>query len=292
VGSAGCGNGVPMWFSQQASPHLIGQPLKTALPYSIIPSLNIENLSGYDTCGDDHKKWAEYAGDPNYNILNECCKAMNSPNPGAIGYTTVSQASMDYMVLEGPGRDKFVRYWKLMAEAVVNHPSAIASELMNEPMTLRRTAMFDTWKAAGEAILSVIPDMSVAVCESGEGPLIPAAVTEHNSDFLISEDTIDWMKASSNLFYAWHWYGSPKSTDTAVANMQAIGEAWNMPTYLTEFMDCEAWNSAQMANISISYWHYSAYCTTGPAFGDLSVPEETFGACILGWDGGDSSKTC
>jgi hypothetical protein len=134
--------------------------------------------------------------------------------------------------------------------------------------------------------------MSVAVCESGEGPLIPAAVTEHNSDFLISEDTIDWMKASSNLFYAWHWYGSPKSTDAAVANMQAIGEAWNMPTYLTEFMDCGAWNSAQMANISISYWHYSAYCTTGPAFGDLSVPEETFGACILGWDGGDSSKTC
>lgn len=140
--------------------------------------------------------------------------------------------------------------------------------------------------------MSVIPDMSVAVCESGEGPLIPAAITEHNSDFLISEDTIDWMKESSNLFYAWHWYGSPHSTDQAVENMQAIGEAWNMPTYLTEFMSCDAWNSAQTANISISYWHYSAYCTTGPAFGDLSVPDETFGACILGWDGGDSSKTC
>lgn len=43
-------------------------------------------------------------------------------------------------------------------------------------------------------------------------------------------------------------------------------------------------------NISHSYWHYSSYCNTGADFGNLKVPDETFGACILGWGAGDSSK--
>ena len=29
VGSAGCGNGVPMWFQKKAAPDLIGKPLST-----------------------------------------------------------------------------------------------------------------------------------------------------------------------------------------------------------------------------------------------------------------------
>ena len=56
--------------------------------------------------------------------------------------------------------------------------------------------------------------------------------------------------------------------------------------------DTHALALAQAANISLSYWHYSSYCTTGPAFGNRVVPDETFGACILGWGGGESSKTC
>lgn len=44
VGSAGCGNGVPMWFSQKASPDLIGKQITTGLPYSLIPSINIKNV--------------------------------------------------------------------------------------------------------------------------------------------------------------------------------------------------------------------------------------------------------
>jgi hypothetical protein len=31
-------------------------------------------------------KWSKHAGDPNYNLLNECCQAMNSPNPAAIDH--------------------------------------------------------------------------------------------------------------------------------------------------------------------------------------------------------------
>ena len=45
---------------------------------------------------------------------------------------------MDYLIEEGPGRDDFVRFWRLMAEAVREHPSAFAAEWMNEPMTIRR----------------------------------------------------------------------------------------------------------------------------------------------------------
>jgi len=40
-----------------------------------------------------------------------------------------------------------VRYWRLVAEAVAGHPSAFGFELANEPMTIRRGAMFDAWKA-------------------------------------------------------------------------------------------------------------------------------------------------
>jgi hypothetical protein len=57
---------------------------------------------------------------------------LNSNNPGALGYTTLAQAVMDYLVTDGPGRTAFVRFWQLLAEAVVSHPSAIAAEFMNE----------------------------------------------------------------------------------------------------------------------------------------------------------------
>ena len=52
------------------------------------------------------------------------------------------------------------------------------------------------------------------------------------------------------------------------------------------------WKAATAANISHAYWHYSAYCTTGAAFGNRSVPSDTFGGCMLGWAGGDSSYSC
>jgi len=41
------------------------------------------------------------------------------------------------------------------------------------PMTIRRTLAFDTWHAAGAAILSVIPDLSVSVMDVGEGVVLP-----------------------------------------------------------------------------------------------------------------------
>mmetsp|Transcript_57769 Transcript_57769/g.159392 ORF Transcript_57769/g.159392 Transcript_57769/m.159392 type:complete len:443 (+) Transcript_57769:147-1475(+) len=299
VGSAGCGNGVPMWFQQKASPDLIGKQLTTGFPYSLISSLQVTNVGGYDHCGDDAEKWAAYAGDPNYNLLNECCQAMNGPNPAGLGYTKISQATMNYMIDEGQGRDDFVRFWRLMAEAVVDHPRAFAFELMNEPMTIWRRDAFKTWRACAEAIVAVIPDSSVALADTGEGSVTPTWLTSISSflggGITIDRDTLAWIKASSNVFYAWHWYGQPDSTDAAVKNAAAIMDGWDVPSFATEFMSCNAWNSAQGAGISTSYWHYSSYCNigsdSGAYFGNHTV-DDSFGACILGWAGGNSHYEC
>ena len=108
----------------------------------------------------------------------------------------------------------------------------------------------------------------------------------------IDHETLAWIRASTTTFYAWHWYGEPSSATQAATNVLAIMADWNVPSFATEFGSCDAWRAAAAANLSHSYWHYSSYCTTGPSFGNRSAPDDTFGACILGWAGADSSKKC
>jgi len=293
VGSAGCGNGVPMWVQKKAAPHLIGKPLMTNFPYNLVKldsfgSLDVKKVSGYDTCGSNETKWAVHAGDPNYNLLNECCQAMNSGNPGGLGFTTINQATMDYILKPGPGRDEFVRFWGLVAEAVKDHPSAFAAELMNEPMSIRRKWMFDTWRACAEAINKVIPDMSVSLADIGEASILPDWITKYTpfGAIDISIDTLRWIKSDqSHVFYAWHYGNIPQD----IKNMQSLSRDWNIPTFGTE-LGCSHFDAAAAANISHSYWHYSSYCNTGSWFGWRKVPTDTFGACILGWGSGNSSK--
>jgi len=284
VGSAGCGNGAPMWLQKKAAPELIGKPLNQSFPYYLVDAISLEKLYGYDYCGTDEVKWAGYAGDPSFNLLNECCQAMNYYNHGGLGWTTISQKTMDYIFDPGPGRDAFVRYWVLMAEAVKNHPSAFAAELMNEPMSIRRRVMFDTWRVVAEAINQVVPDMSVSISDVGEGSILPAWITELTGGYEgIAPDTVEWIKQSENVFYAWHYGAIPQN----IENMQALSKEWNVPTFGTE-TNCPVFDAAAQANISHSYWQYSSYCNTGESFGNLSVPNETFGACILGWHGANS----
>eukprot|EP00658_Telonema_sp_P-2_P031792 TRINITY_DN23716_c0_g1_i1.p1 TRINITY_DN23716_c0_g1~~TRINITY_DN23716_c0_g1_i1.p1 ORF type:complete len:464 (-),score=104.16 TRINITY_DN23716_c0_g1_i1:187-1578(-) len=286
VGSAGCGNGVPMWFQKKAAPDLIGKPLTNGFPFDLpikaLEPIQVDKTGGYGHCGDNATMWAAHAGDPNYNLLNECCLAMNSGNPGGLGYTRINQATMDSVVKEGAGRDDFVRFWRLVAEAVVDHPSAFGAELMNEPMSIRRRDMFDTWRACTEAINLVIPDMSVSLADTGEEPVFPKFLTE--TLFAIDHDTVDWIKNSQTSFYAVH-YPSP----ALLAKVLAIQKEWNVPSFATEMNGCDQWNRLGDANISRSYWHYANYCNTGQWFGNRKVPDETFGGCMLGWDGGNST---
>lgn len=293
VGGQNCGNGVPAWFQQLAAPQLIGAPLSTPFPYNLV-GLDIKTLAGWHYCGQNASMWREFSGDPNYNLKNACCQQMNAGgNPGQLGYTSLAQSTMDYLINPGPGRAYFVRYWRLLAEAVVSHPSAAFAELMNEPMTIWRGAAYDTWREAGQAILSVIPDIGISVMDTGEGVILPdwlVNITGAGGD--ISAETLAWIKKSGSVFYAWHWYGVPSTAEEAVRTVTDIGEKWGIPTISTEFLDCKAWDAAAAANISHLYWHYSAYCNTGPAFGNRSVPDATFGACILGWASGASNYSC
>merc|ERR1712150_52935 len=107
----------------------------------------------------------------------------------------------------------------------------------------------------------------------------------------ITHDTVEWMKASKTVYLAFHYYGRPRTVQDAIANVQGLMSAWDIPSFGTEFMGCGTWNALRLANISRSYWHYSCYCNTQPSyFGNISVPDDSFGACILGWGAGNSSK--
>ena len=123
---------------------------------------------------------------------------------------------MDAVVEVGKGRDDFVRFWRLMAEAVVDHPSAFGFELMNEPMTIHRTSMFDAWIECAKEITKVIPDASVMIADVGEWSGLTWWVTDlFGSEELISTEAQDYIKTSNNTFYAWHYGTVP----TDVENM-------------------------------------------------------------------------
>jgi len=295
--SAGCGNGVPMWFSQKAAPELIGKQLETGFPFSLISSIRVDKVGGYDACGDNTTAWAEHAGDDNYNLLNRCCLAMNGGNPAGLGWTTINQKTMDFLLTEGAGRNDFVRFWKLIAQEVRQHPSAFALEPMNEPISINRRSMYDTWRAVTESVTQVVPDISVALADTGEGAVLPGWVTGLLDIVPLpylapSSDTVNWIKKSTNVFYAWHYYGNPKTVAEAIENVQAISAKWNVPSFATEFMGCSKWLACAAANISHSYWHYSSYCNTGADFGNRHVPTDTFGGCMLGWGDGDEQFIC
>ena len=72
VGTAMCGEGIPMWYSQKHFPYLIGKPLVG--PKSSLTG----NCSGFDA-----EAWALHAGDPLYNMRNPCCVSGTLPPSAA-----------------------------------------------------------------------------------------------------------------------------------------------------------------------------------------------------------------
>ena len=62
----------------------------------------------------------------------------------------------------------------------------------------------------------------------------------------IDHATVEWIKKSDNLFYAWHWYGDPSDPADAVKNVRALSKKWDLPSFLTEFMSCDAWHDAEV----------------------------------------------
>ena len=87
------------------------------------------------------------------------------------------------------------------------------------------------------AVNAVIPDMSVALAEFCDGAVVPDTIVEHfprNGDAGIKPETVEWIKSSNTLFYAFHWYGTPSDPQQAMDNALALGDHWDLPTFLTE----------------------------------------------------------
>ena len=309
VGAAGCGNGVPMWIQRRAAGELIGKPLRSQFPYFLFScSLQVSAINGYARCGANEDEWAAHAGDERYAILNECCTSLNYYNPAGLGFKTISQRTLDYVLgvrgrgeADGEltpagyrsGRAAFVRFWRLMAQAVADHPSAVGCELMNEPLSFRRQAMFETWREAAEAIHAVIPDMAVGLADFGTGPgplALPAwTLRAAGVGWGLSSEIRQWIHGADYLFYAWHEHGSAAAN---LASVSVVSEQWRVPLFGTELYSCEAWNASSLSGVSRAYWLYASYCDTAAEFTASRVARgnDTFGACVLGWGGQYPSK--
>ena len=286
VGTAVCGEGVPMWFSKMATPNQIGKPLWP------LPKLDD------GTCGrNDRATWAQYAGDVDYNLKNLCCRKLNSGNWGRLVDTSQAQETMLYLFTHG--RDVFADFAGKVAQAVHDKPAAFGIELMNEPPSIFRNLMYKTWQAAAESIREFSSDIAIGVADTANG-----ALPIGNLD--LRKDTVEWlMTGDKHLFYAFHWYGTPDEPDAAINNAMSFGEKWGMPVHLTEFggyggddYGCKTQRAARAAGVGSSYWHYSDYCwpkhcPDGSPDGYCPFPEgDRWGACITGWGSGNNSFVC
>jgi hypothetical protein len=285
VGTAVCGEGVPMWLSKLATPNQIGKPL---FP---LPALDD------GTCGrDDTEAWASFAGDADYNIKNECCRKLNQATWSKLSTTLQAQETMLYLFTEG--RSLFADFVGRVAEAVADKDAVFGIELMNEPPAIERNLMYQTWEAAAKAVRAVSPDLAVGVADTAN-----SALPIGNLD--LRSTTVDWLRSDSHLFYAFHWYGKPDAPETAIENAQKLAGSWGMPVHLTEFggyggddYGCATQRAAAKAGVGSSYWHYSDYCwpkhcPDGSPDGYCDLPDgERWGACITGWGSGNNSFAC
>jgi len=276
VGTAVCGEGVPQWFSKLAVPKMIGKPL---FPLSDDP----EKDKAF--CGaTDYSSWALHAGEDNYNTKNPCCLKNNQGGWSRLFMTMQAQNTLAYLFGQ-TGRAYFATFAGLLAKAVSQKPAAIGIELMNEPPSLQRGNMYETWEAAYNAIKAEVPDMAVSVQDTGE-----AAMKMGNTD--LSAHTVSWLKSAPHLFYAFHWYTEPDTAEEAVQNAMTLSQSWGMPALLTEFMSCSAQQAAIRHGIGWAYWHYSQYCDTAPSSQCKAGQACDFGACITGWGAGRENYAC
>ena len=158
VGTATCGEGVPQWFSALATPSRIGKPIRP------LPFAGGEFPHQPDgLCGtNDTKTWALYAGSDEYSITNPCCVRYNGGGNSwaRMEFTWEAQETVHYLFRNKVGRAYYTRYIGLLAAAVRDYPAAFGIELMNEPPSIERDAMYATWQVAAR-MMSVPIDCSV-----------------------------------------------------------------------------------------------------------------------------------
>ena len=278
VGSAMCGEGVPMWYSQKTFPGLIGKPV-------LGPATKF--LKG--NCSLLHaEQWKLHAGDPQYNLLNPCCLLWNAPGGWGsnIDVTDFAEAQITQLVNTEDGRTAYALYVSLLAQAVSQHPAAISIEIMNEPPTIESDGLYLMYKACYEAVRAFAPDLAIGIADTGS--LVPSA-----GDKRLRPDVRAWLHDpnTTGLFYAFHCY-SCKLPGT-VTDAVALAALWGAPAFLTEFGTAEAGPAAAAAGVGWTHYQYNGFCNV-PCNGGQNTcrPDPTtnvtcmpgmpcaFGACI------------
>jgi hypothetical protein len=280
VGTAQCGEGVPMWYTKQHFAHRIGKPI-------LGPKSSMKgNCSELDT-----KSWALHAGDPNYNLLNPCCLRWNAPGGWGsnIEVTDFAELQIEQLVGTAVGRQAYATYIGLLAEAVSEHPAAIGVELMNEPPTIDRANLYKMFEQCYDAVRKVAPDLAVGVADTGNDPA-------YSDDALLPAATREWLRKATHLFYAYHCYGtacglpSPKTPADAVANVVKLTKAWGAAAFCTEFGTSGIAEASAAAGIGWTQYQYNGFCNVPCGQGQNTCPDANktcipgtpcaFGACI------------
>ena len=253
MGTAVCGEGVPMWYSKKHLPHLIGAPVVGAK----------SKLAGKCSVT-DFASWRAAAGDPNYNVLNECCTRINVPGPWgmALDPSVGVQLTFAHLVTTAEGRSSYAAYVKLLAEAVASHPAAIGIELMNEPpfwqdMPFEASSLFDLFRECYDAVRAVSAELAVGVADSGQVP-------RYSNDDHLNAATRAWLRsnATTHLLYTFHHYNSGfPPFNESIANANALSKLWKAAPVMTEFgFDAADAAFATQAGVAWTYYEYNSYC--------------------------------
>ena len=281
VGTAQCGEGIPMWYSKQHFPHRIGKPI-------LGPKSSMKgNCSELDT-----KSWAIAAGDPNYNLLNPCCLRWNAPGGWGsnIEVTDFAELQIEQLVGTAAGRKAYATYIGLLAESVSEHPAAIGIELMNEPPTIDSAGLYKLFEECYVAIRKVAPDLAVGVSDTGNDPT-------YSDDSRLPAATKAWLRKATHLFYAFHCYGNAcgiqgagKTPADAVANVVKLTKPWGAAAFCTEFGTSGIAAASAAAGIGWTQYQYNGFCNVPCAEGQNTCPNGNktcvpgtpcaFGACI------------
>ena len=272
VGTAMCGEGVPMWFTRKYFPQRLGKP--------IIGPKSTAN----GTCSTaDTASWALFAGDPLYNLKNPCCLPWNKPGQSGedISVTDFSLLQIEQLIGTAAGRGAYATYIRLLAEAVADHPNAITIELMNEPPTIDEANLYRMYQESYEAVRAAgADDIGIGVADTGSGAV-------YASDDHLPSKTKAWLRSTDHLFYAWHCYSSICNETTSIRNALALSTAWGAGTYLTEFGGCASphnprciGQAAADAGIGSTFYSYNAYCNVPNNATCMPGEPCAFGACI------------
>ena len=189
VGTATCGEGVPPWLSELATPGQVGKALTPLLdilnetswvPDATQQKCKLRTLGECAAAGlwdgrcwtNDTETWTLFAGQADYNVKNPCCQRYNGGGSqwSRLAATKQAQDTVLYLFHTIEGRTHYATYMGLLAKAVRDKPAAIGIELMNEPPVADlRIQMYETWKLCYDTVRKELPDIAVGVMDAGEG---------------------------------------------------------------------------------------------------------------------------